>query len=98
MYCNTVDSLNKRLKKSFLTIARHLFSITLLGTYEMSTPAKLITCFRFIFGLSGYICSINEHFKYIYSLSVPITTEVLSSNPVFWRGVLDTTLCDKVCQ
>ena len=28
--------------------------------------------------------------------SVPFTTKVVSSNP--WRGVLDTTLCDKVCQ
>ena len=26
--------------------------------------------------------------------SVPITTNVVSS----WQGVLDTTLCDKVCQ
>ena len=26
--------------------------------------------------------------------SVPITINVVSS----WRGVLDTTLCDKVCQ
>jgi hypothetical protein len=30
--------------------------------------------------------------------SVPITTNVVSSNPRSWRGVLDTTLCDKVCQ
>jgi hypothetical protein len=29
---------------------------------------------------------------------VPITTKVVSSNPVHGRGVLDTTLCDKVCQ
>jgi len=29
--------------------------------------------------------------------SVPITTKVVSSN-YSWRGVLDTTLCDKVCQ
>jgi hypothetical protein len=29
--------------------------------------------------------------------SVPITTKVVSSNPVH-GGVLDTTLCDKVCQ
>ena len=29
--------------------------------------------------------------------SVPITTKVVSSNPVHLRGVLDTTLCDKVC-
>jgi len=27
----------------------------------------------------------------------PITTKVVSSNPTRW-GVLDTTLCDKVCQ
>ncbi len=30
--------------------------------------------------------------------SVPITTKVVSSNPVLWRDVLNTTLCDKVCQ
>ena len=30
--------------------------------------------------------------------SVAITTKVLSSNPTHWWGVLDTTLCDKVCQ
>jgi len=29
--------------------------------------------------------------------SVPITTKVVSSNPLR-RGVLETTLCDKVCQ
>ena len=29
--------------------------------------------------------------------SVPITTKVVSSNPAWW-GLLDTTLCDKVCQ
>ena len=29
--------------------------------------------------------------------SVPITTEVVSSYPA-QAGVLDTTLCDKVCQ
>ena len=30
--------------------------------------------------------------------SVPITTKVVSSKPVHGDGVLDTTLCDKVCQ
>jgi len=31
--------------------------------------------------------------------SVPITTSVVSSKPALtWRGVLDTTLCEKVCQ
>jgi hypothetical protein len=30
--------------------------------------------------------------------SVHITTKFVSSNPVSWRDVLDTTLCDKVCQ
>ena len=29
--------------------------------------------------------------------SVPITTSVVSESRS-WRGVLDTTLCDKVCQ
>ena len=29
--------------------------------------------------------------------SVPITTKAVSSNPGSWRGILDTTLCDKVC-
>jgi hypothetical protein len=29
--------------------------------------------------------------------SVPITTNVVRSNPPR-RGILDTTLCDKVCQ
>jgi hypothetical protein len=29
---------------------------------------------------------------------VPITTKVVSLDPVHWRGVLDITLCDKVCQ
>ena len=28
--------------------------------------------------------------------SVPITTQIVSSNSSSWRGVLDTTLCDKV--
>ena len=31
--------------------------------------------------------------------TVPITTKVVISNLVHgWQGVLDTTLCDKVCQ
>ena len=30
--------------------------------------------------------------------SVPITTNVVSSNPCSWWSVLDTTLCDNVCQ
>jgi len=30
--------------------------------------------------------------------AVPITSKVVSSNTVHGRGVLDTTLCDKVCQ
>ena len=30
--------------------------------------------------------------------SMPITTKVVSSKPRSWRGVLDTTLYDKVCQ
>jgi hypothetical protein len=30
--------------------------------------------------------------------SVPITTNVVSSNPAQIQDVLDTTLCDKVCQ
>jgi hypothetical protein len=30
--------------------------------------------------------------------SVPITTNVVTFEPHSWRGVLDTTLCDKVCQ
>jgi hypothetical protein len=30
--------------------------------------------------------------------SVPITTKVVSLNPSSWRDVLNTTLCDKVCQ
>jgi hypothetical protein len=30
--------------------------------------------------------------------SVSITTTVVSSNPAHARGVLDTTVCDKVCQ
>jgi hypothetical protein len=27
-----------------------------------------------------------------------ITTKVVNSKPRSWRGVLDTTLCDKVCK
>jgi hypothetical protein len=31
--------------------------------------------------------------------SVPIATKVVSLNPTqSWRGIFDTTLCDKVCQ
>jgi hypothetical protein len=30
--------------------------------------------------------------------SVPITTNVVSFESSSWRGVLDTTLCDQVCQ
>ena len=30
--------------------------------------------------------------------SVPITTNVVNLNTRSWRDVLDTTLCDKVCQ
>ena len=30
--------------------------------------------------------------------SVPITAKVVSSNSVYGGGILDTTLCDKVCQ
>ena len=53
----------------------------------------------------------NVHHRYIVYLknnhtvsiqlpvqSVPFTTKVVSSNPSSWRGVLDTTLYDKVCQ
>ena len=29
---------------------------------------------------------------------MPIVTKILSSNPLPWRGVLDISLCDKVCQ
>ena len=34
---------------------------------------------------------------YLDLQSVPVTTEVVNSNPAH-AGVLDTTLCDKVCQ
>ena len=30
--------------------------------------------------------------------SMSITTKVVSSNPIHGEGVLNTTLCDKVCQ
>jgi hypothetical protein len=30
--------------------------------------------------------------------SVPITTNVVWFEPHSWRGAIDTTLCDKVCQ
>jgi hypothetical protein len=30
--------------------------------------------------------------------SVPITTNVVLFEPRSWRGAIDTTLCDKVCQ
>ena len=30
--------------------------------------------------------------------SVPITTKVVSFESRSWQGLLDTTLCDKVCQ
>jgi len=30
--------------------------------------------------------------------SMPITTKVVSLKSCSWRGVLDTTLCGKVCQ
>jgi hypothetical protein len=30
--------------------------------------------------------------------SVPITSKRCEFEPRSWRGVLDTTLCDKVCQ
>jgi hypothetical protein len=30
--------------------------------------------------------------------SVPITTNSCEFEPSSWRGLLDTTLCDKVCQ
>ena len=30
--------------------------------------------------------------------SEPIATKVVSENPRSWWGVLDTTICDKVCQ
>ena len=29
---------------------------------------------------------------------VPITTKFIKFESCSWRGVLDTTLCDKVCQ
>ena len=35
----------------------------------------------------------------LHMQSVPITTKVvIKFEPRSWRGVLDTTLCDKVCQ
>jgi hypothetical protein len=30
--------------------------------------------------------------------SVPVTTKVVSSNPAHGEDVVNTTLCDKVCQ
>ena len=30
--------------------------------------------------------------------SVPITTKVCDFKISLWQGVIDTTLCDKVCQ
>ena len=35
-------------------------------------------------------------FTTTYAISVPINTIAVSSNPTHGKGVLDTTLCDKV--
>jgi hypothetical protein len=44
----------------------------------------------------------HGHGRWIYNLlymqSVPITTKVVCANPAHERGVLNTTLYDKVCQ
>ena len=34
----------------------------------------------------------------LHMQSVPITTKIVRIESRSWRGVLDTTLCDKVCQ
>ena len=34
----------------------------------------------------------------VHVQSAPIIIEAVSWNPRSWRGVLDATLCDKVCQ
>ena len=41
--------------------------------------------------------NVGQLYLYLSTQSVPITTIVGSSIPVL-MGVLDTTLCDKVCQ
>ena len=33
-----------------------------------------------------------------FKATCAITTKVVNSKPRSWRGVLDTTLCDKVCK
>jgi hypothetical protein len=37
-------------------------------------------------------------YNLLYMQSVPITTKAVCANPAHERGVLNTTLCDKVCQ
>ena len=37
-------------------------------------------------------------YNLLYMQSVPITTKTVCANPAHERGVLNTTLCDKVCQ
>ena len=44
----------------------------------------------------SYLTSFLRRFTSTCCLS--ITTNVVSWNPVSWRGVLNTTLCDEVCQ
>ena len=64
--------------------------------------------FFFSFSLFKNVCSLTTSvvlfvFHLIKSLihtiteSVSITTKVVSSSPHSWRGVLDITLCDKIC-
>jgi hypothetical protein len=46
------------------------------------------------FSSSEFHCHLKCNFIFFQFQSVPVTIEVGSS----WRGVLDTTLCNKICQ
>ena len=53
-------------------------------------------CIRSRHGRNGMVVGFTTTYTIIQS--VLIITKVVSSNPVSWRSVLNTTLCDKVRQ
>jgi hypothetical protein len=69
---------------------------------QMRVISLLINCMLFIYIVSSHLmshCGRNcMVFEFTTTCAIkPITSKVVSANPS-WRGVLNTTLCDKVCQ
>ena len=51
-----------------------------------------------IVNYNGTFLYIENTINYIPSLQLPVQSVHITIKSRSWRGVLDTTLCDKVCQ